>query len=128
MVDHRFLPFAMLAGLFGALSGVVGKLSVTGDMEIVAWARMSFFAANAVCTALMWRFFLKSLSLGPTAVASTLNTGTNFAVSALFGALLFGEEVTALWCVGAAVCCAGMVLIVTEQDHSKASAPASKSG
>ena len=108
----RFITYAVLAGFFGAMSGVVGKLSVTPALEIFFVLRVAFFASNAFCTGQMWRFYLKALSLGPTALAQTLNTGTNFPVSALSGIIIFGETITPLWCLGAALAAAGLVLVV----------------
>lgn len=99
---NLFLFYAALAGTFGAMSGVVGKVSVASTFELHLIFRIMFFAANAVCTGQMWRYYLKALALGSTPVCSIVNTGVNFAVSAILGILVFGETVTALWCLGAA--------------------------
>lgn len=108
----------MLAGMFGALSGVTGKLSVSGDdvSLIMMAARVVLFLGNAVCTGQMWRYYLKALSLGPTPIAQVLNTGTNFAVSAICGILVFGEAVNWIWCVGAAAAAVGLALIATDSE------------
>ena len=124
--QEKFVLYAVLAGLFGALSAVAGKLSVSGDIDtnvIKTVLRVGGIAANAFCTAQMWRFYLKALSLGPTAVAQTLNTGTNFAVSALLGITIFGETVTPLWCLGAACCAAGLVLVVSDPKQKGTATP-----
>lgn len=109
-----FTMYAMTAGLFGGLSGAVGKMSVTDDHSLGVIVRVLFFAANGVCTAQMWRYYLKSLSLGPTAICQVLNTGTNFAVSALVGIVFFGETITTLWLVGAMMVVAGLAIIATD--------------
>jgi uncharacterized membrane protein len=117
--QRQFVTYAVLAGFFGAMSGVVGKLSVTAQMEVFVLFRVLFFASNIYATGQMWRFYLKALSLGPTAMAQTMNTATNFAVSALSGVLIFGEQISLLWCVGAAMCAAGLVLTVSSQKSAK---------
>lgn len=131
-----FFLLASAAGACGALSGVVGKVAVASesipdssvqrtaallggrDSEIALTVvpyllRLLFFLLNAVFTAQMWRFYVKALSFGPTPVCSIVSTGTNFAVSALVGLLVFGEEVTALWAFGALLVVAGLALIVS---------------
>ena len=117
--EGPFLFYAMLAGVFGALSGVCGKLSVVGTMEIAVVLRALSFAANVYSTGQMWRYYLKALSLGPTPIASIVNTGTNFAVSALFGFLVFSEGVNWVWCCGAILICIGMSIIVAQEAPSK---------
>eukprot|EP00658_Telonema_sp_P-2_P018127 TRINITY_DN17109_c0_g1_i2.p3 TRINITY_DN17109_c0_g1~~TRINITY_DN17109_c0_g1_i2.p3 ORF type:complete len:113 (-),score=17.69 TRINITY_DN17109_c0_g1_i2:201-539(-) len=94
--------------------GVVGKLSVGDDFSLGVLVRVLLFAANAVCTAQMWRYFLKALQHGSTPVCTILNTGTNFAVSGICGALLFGEAISALWLTGAAFILAGLTVIATD--------------
>jgi multidrug transporter EmrE-like cation transporter len=74
------------------------------------------FGGNAVATGAMWRYFLKALSLGPTPVAQIINTGVNFAASAFFGILLFGEVVGPLFWVGAATVLLGLALIVKDEN------------
>ena len=109
-----FTVNAMAAGCFGGLSGVVGKLSVGDDFSLGVVVRVLLFAANALCTAQMWRYFLKALQHGSTPVCTILNTGTNFAVSGICGALLFGEAISALWLTGAAFILAGLTVIATD--------------
>lgn len=110
----QFTMYAMTAGAFGGLSGAVGKMSVADSHSLGAIVRVLFFAANGVCTAQMWRYFLKALSLGPTPVCQVLNTGTNFAVSALLGILFFGEVITGMWLAGACMVVAGLAIIATD--------------
>ncbi|SYZ68756.1 hypothetical_protein [Leishmania braziliensis MHOM/BR/75/M2904] len=146
VVAHRaapmFLVNASVAGACGALSGVVGKLAVESarvpllvrsgglylqldlaTMEmvqaVVPWLlRIFLFLMNAVLTASMWRFYLKALSQGPTPVCQILNTGTNFVVSAVTGLVLFSEEVTLMWGVGALLIVIGLALVVSDPQVS----------
>lgn len=147
--NHLFIFYASLAGICGALSGIVGKVAVastsvvevakymgwgnatsfslessqqtTGESstDVVWWILLSlrvlFFASNAFFTAQMWRYYIKSLALGPTPVCQIINTGTNFAVSAFFGILFFGEEVTTTWAAGALMVVIGLGLVVSSQ-------------
>ncbi|KPA84818.1 hypothetical protein ABB37_01296 [Leptomonas pyrrhocoris] len=133
-----FLLNASLAGVCGALSGVVGKLAVESArvpslvragaaflqldaqttetvQAVVPWLlRLLFFLLNAVLTGSMWRFYLKALSQGPTPVCQILNTGTNFVVSAFAGLVFFAEEVTPMWGVGALLIVLGLALVVSD--------------
>lgn len=112
--QRSFVLFAMLAGTFGALSGVVGKLSVTSDVALEWYLRVVCFAANGLCTAEMWRYYLKALSLGPTPTCQILNTGANFAVSALFGYAVFHEAINAMWLLGAMLVVLGLGITATD--------------
>jgi uncharacterized membrane protein len=114
MSQSQFVMYALLAGLYGALSGACGKLSVGDDVPVLLVLRGVLFAANGVCTGQMWRYYLKALSLGSTTTAQMINTGANFSASALFGILIFGEQVSTLWMVGAAVTCVGLALVASD--------------
>ncbi|EAN84195.1 hypothetical protein C3747_121g11 [Trypanosoma cruzi] len=140
--SRMFFAHASLAGAFGALSAVVGKLAVTKDSDsllFVALAsffsrgelrdaelqwvgvvtlviRVLLFASNIFFTAQMWRWHLKALSCGPTPVCQIVNTGMNFAVSAFFGLFVFREEISAMWAVGALLVAIGLALVVSDAD------------
>jgi len=115
----HYALFAMIAGLFGALSGVFGKLTLSSAEGNVLgsalpwWTRMIFFALNGVCTAQMWRYYLKALRFGPTPACQVSSTGSNLCFSAVMGYLLFGETVTTLWFVGASCVVVGLACIVS---------------
>lgn len=111
-----FFFYAALAGTFGALSGVAGKLSVADTFQYATeWLRLVFFTFNGICTAQMWRYYLKALANGPTPMCSIVSTGTNFVLSAVCGILIFGETVNALWCVGAGLVVGGLAVIATAE-------------
>ncbi|CAD2216178.1 hypothetical protein AGDE_05530 [Angomonas deanei] len=81
----------------------------------VSWIlRVVSFVGNAMLTGQMWRYYIKALSLGPTPVCSIINTGTNFAVSAFMGLVLFGEEVNYTWACGALLVVIGLAIVVTD--------------
>lgn len=125
----RFFLFASIAGICGALSGVAGKAAVATDgihqvgrvlglqtTSLDSWAamllRFILLGLNAVFTAQMWRYYLKSLSLGSTPVCQIVSTGTNFAASAFMGVLFFREEVSVVWAIGALFVVIGLALVV----------------
>jgi uncharacterized membrane protein len=102
---------AVAAGLFAALSGVLGKLSVTNEVDVPWLLRMIFFALNPVCTVQMWRYYLKALSVAPTPKCQIVNAGTNFAASAILGVIIFSETINLLWMCGAALVALGLAVI-----------------
>ncbi|KAH9578780.1 hypothetical protein LSM04_004489 [Trypanosoma melophagium] len=147
--DRIFFFYASLAGTFGALSAVVGKLAVMKDSGdalteltttilsffgihdinnnsnsnstwihvmpmLLFGVRGLLFASNAFFTAQMWRWYLKALSCGPTPVCQIVNTGMNFAISAFLGLVVFHEEVTLLWAIGALLVVMGLAVVVTD--------------
>jgi uncharacterized membrane protein len=103
--------YAAIAGVFAALSGVLGKLSVTDDLDLPWLLRMIFFALNPCCTVQMWRYYLKALSVAPTPKCQVVNAGTNFAVSAILGIVIFSETINLLWMCGAALVAIGLAVI-----------------
>lgn len=129
--SHGMLPtlLALLSAVGIRGSGDPRELAETDSEEALAVARLTlcvewllrvvFFASNALFTGQMWRFFLKSLSLGPTPVSQIINTGTNFAVSAFLGLLFFQEEVNAMWAAGALLVVVGLALVVTDPEVAK---------
>lgn len=60
----------------------------------------------------MWALYTKALSISPSAVqVNVVNTASNFIITALLGALVFGEKLPMLWWVGAGFLVAGSVVI-----------------
>eukprot|EP00758_Cryptobia_borreli_P006053 Tbor_TRINITY_DN5067_c1_g1::TRINITY_DN5067_c1_g1_i1::g.14229::m.14229 len=111
---HTYMFYAMLAGCFGGLSGVVGKLSVGDDFTLGFLLRAVLFSLNGVFTAQMWRYFLKALSRGPTPVCHIVNTGVNFVVSAVCGVIIFQETISFMWMCGAVLVAIGLTIIATD--------------
>lgn len=95
---------------------------------LLLFFRTLFFGSNAFFTAQMWRYYLKSLSLGPTPVCQIVNTGTNFAVSALVGIVFFSEAVDTMWCCGAALVVIGLGMVVLGTDAGSAKRNAQDKG
>jgi drug/metabolite transporter (DMT)-like permease len=60
----------------------------------------------------MWAFYTNALSRAPSAVhANIVNTSSNFVITALLGAMVFGERLPLLWWVGAGLLISGSVVI-----------------
>lgn len=145
-IASEFFMFASLAGICGAMSSVAGKMAVMTDfiphaidntatyfgfhvrkneegilMSVLATlpllVRLVLFCSNLVFTTQMWRFYIKSLALGPVPVAQIVNTGVNFGVSALMGFLFFHEEITLLWASGAILVIIGLAIVVDGQSR-----------
>jgi drug/metabolite transporter (DMT)-like permease len=65
-----------------------------------------------ILSSTMWALFTRALSLSPSAVkVNVINTAANFIITALLGALIFGESLPLLWWMGAALLIAGSVII-----------------
>lgn len=63
-------------------------------------------------SATMWTFYTKALASSPSAVhVNIVNTTSNFLITAILGALIFGEKLPALWFLGAAFLVTGGVII-----------------
>ena len=53
----------------------------------------SFFVMNLIFNGVMWGLFTKALTLATSTVrVSVINTSANFMVTAVLGAVIFGEE------------------------------------
>lgn len=126
------LGLASLAGVCGALSGVVGKASVTtssvgsflgyfgfdvegeGRWYYATWGlRLLFLLLNIFFTAQMWRYFLKALAVGSTPVCQIISSSVNFSLSAIMGILFFEEKITLLWGYGAVCIVIGLGMVVS---------------
>lgn len=74
--------------------------------------RALFFALNLVFNLAMWSLFTTALTRATsTTRVSIVNTSANFFVTAVLGALVFGEKLPGMWWVGAALLAAGTVVV-----------------
>jgi uncharacterized membrane protein len=80
--------------------------------------RAAVFGLSFLFTGTMWALYTKALSAGPSAVkVNIVNTASNFIVTALLGAIVFGEKLPLLWWVGAGFLVAGSVVIGRRDEH-----------
>ncbi|KAF2488120.1 hypothetical protein BDY17DRAFT_240622, partial [Neohortaea acidophila] len=126
----QWLLYAITSGGCAALNGAFAKLTTTH--LTTAWAaqisyslglneqstavdylvRGFFFLMNLAFNGVMWALFTRALTLANSTVrVSVINTSANFMITALLGALIFGEELSGLWWVGAGLLVAGSVII-----------------
>lgn len=74
--------------------------------------RAAVFGLSFLFTGTMWALYTRALSVSPSAVkVNIVNTASNFIVTAVLGALVFGERLPPLWWVGAGLLVAGSVVI-----------------
>lgn len=78
-----------------------------------------FFLLNLLFNAIMWGLFTRALALASSTVrVSVINTSANFMVTALLGAMIFGESLPGLWWLGAAMLVAGSVIIGRREEKT----------
>ncbi|KAI9167179.1 Transmembrane protein 42 [Paramyrothecium foliicola] len=135
-VRAQWIFFAIASGACAAFNGVFAKLTTTelttslsnsiADLlglkaherivELVV--RGAFFALNLTFNGVMWSLFTTALARGTsTTQVSIMNTSTNFILTALMGLFIFGEDLPAMWWVGATLLVVGNV-IVGRKDES----------
>jgi hypothetical protein len=74
--------------------------------------RAFFFAMNISFNALMWALFTAALARGDsTTRVSVINVSANFLVTAVAGAMIFGEDLRGWWFLGAGLLVCGSVVI-----------------
>jgi hypothetical protein len=75
---------------------------------------------NLLFNALMWALFTAALTRGDsTTRVSIINVSTNFMVTAVLGAVIFGEDLPGLWWVGAGLLAVGNVVIGRREKGQK---------
>ncbi|KAK3714927.1 hypothetical protein LTR37_007417 [Vermiconidia calcicola] len=73
--------------------------------------------------AVMWGLFTRALTLASSTVrVSVINTSANFMLTAVLGALIFGEELPGLWWLGAGLLVAGSVIIGMREESGEVDA------
>jgi uncharacterized membrane protein len=125
-----WLLLALSSGFCAALNGVFAKLTTTAltsslathistllslppsNIYIEYAIRGAFFGLNLLFNGFMWALFTAALAKGDsTTRVSIVNVSANFVVTALLGAVIFGESLPGLWWVGAGLLAVGNVVI-----------------
>lgn len=79
-----------------------------------------FFSLNLLFNAVMWGLFTRALTLATSTVrVSIINTSANFMLTAVLGAMIFGESLPAMWFLGAAMLVTGSVIIGRREEGMK---------
>src|ERR1700755_772243 len=90
--------------------------------------RAAIFGLSFMFTGTMWALYTKALSASPSAVkVNIVNTASNFIITALLGAIVFGEKLPILWWLGAGLLVAGSVVIGRREEGGDEDATAKKS-
>ncbi|KAF1800441.1 hypothetical protein V8B55DRAFT_1536011 [Mucor lusitanicus] len=129
-----FIPFAIVSGLFAALSSVFAKLFsdektavfhsyISGHFHDVVPEHTSLLITRGVCFALifgcnsvMWTTFTKALNAASSSVqVSIVNGAVNFSASAILGYFVFDEPLALRWWIGASFILAGTILLSQSQ-------------
>ncbi|OJD40732.1 transcription initiation factor iia small subunit [Diplodia corticola] len=132
-----WLVLAIGSGACAAFNGVFAKLTTTSlttswshallsffnltpDNKVFEFAfRGVFFLLNLLFNAIMWGLFTRALTLASSTVrVSIINTSANFMITAILGALVFGESLPGLWWLGAAMLVAGSVIIGRREEKT----------
>ncbi|XP_053736785.1 transmembrane protein 42-like [Synchiropus splendidus] len=135
--------YAALAGLLGATSSLLAKLSLGTDHLVLmcesslsGWSGIQtgtcdwlHLPLRLLCGGLlltsntvMWNLFSKALRhCSSSATATVTTTATNFIASAALGRWLFGEAQAALWWVGITITLCGLLILhgSSPQDQDK---------
>jgi hypothetical protein len=94
-------------------SSIATLLSLDPSNKIIDFlTRAFFFSMNLSFNALMWALFTAALARGDsTTRVSVINVSANFLVTAVAGAVVFGEDLRGWWFLGAGLLVAGSVVI-----------------
>uniref|UniRef100_A0A0B6Y8D3 EamA domain-containing protein n=1 Tax=Arion vulgaris TaxID=1028688 RepID=A0A0B6Y8D3_9EUPU len=91
---------------FGFALPVLIKDELTLGSQLVAVAGIIFF------NALMWLLFTKSMHMcTSTLEATACTTSSNFFFTAVFGKVLFREQLGILWCIGSLLMVLGLAVL-----------------
>ncbi|KAL9113082.1 MAG: hypothetical protein Q9227_002694 [Pyrenula ochraceoflavens] len=127
-----WLLLAIASGACAAINGVFAKLTTTSLTTSLATSlshllslpptpvnlllRATFFGLNLAFNVAMWTLFTAALTRGDsTTRVSIVNVSSNFVVTAVCGAVVFGEKLPGWWWVGAGCLVVGNVVIGRER-------------
>lgn len=104
-------------------SGIATLLGLDENNTYVNLAlRGLFFGLNIVFNIAMWALFTAALTRGSsTTRVSIVNVSSNFFITAVLGAMIFGEKLPLGWWLGAGLLAAGNVVIGRREESEKPS-------
>ena len=102
-------------------SGLASFLGLAEDNTYINIAlRGTFFGLNIVFNIAMWALFTAALTRGSsTTRVSIINVSSNFFITAILGAIIFGEKLPLGWWCGAGLLAAGNVVIGRREEAEK---------
>lgn len=103
--------YAVVAGFFAAVASASVKMAFSGTAcKIFA---LFGIAGYIICNVLMWWAHIRSLKeCSSTFKAVAVNTGINFIVTSLIGAMCFDEVHSVGWWCGIIILISGTTLII----------------
>ncbi|CAI4229880.1 unnamed protein product [Auanema sp. JU1783] len=119
---NHYLPYSILAGVCGSLGGLTSKLAFGRDGEklgdVFFWVSVTFFI---VFNLIMWWAYTRSLAKSSSALMPmVINTGVNFSLTGIFGAVLFEEIHGFVWWIGLFTVLCGITLMANEKkEHNE---------
>lgn len=133
-INYYLVTNSLLSGLLACLVSISVKLTFTDynlhfiDQKsnsqtsylVILLIRCIFFASSFILNAFMWIFYTKSLQLSSnTLLATSFNKLSNFICSALFGILLFNENLKYTWFIGIAFITCGIFILNKSETRTK---------
>ncbi|CAJ0587025.1 unnamed protein product, partial [Mesorhabditis spiculigera] len=115
------IVYPVLAGVFASLAAIASKVTFAN----YSWQNdplpfLAFLSAALVSNVLMWLFFTKALARSTSTVkVMAINTGTNFALTGILGAAIWGETHSIVWWLGLSLVISGSALLLNEEDEKK---------
>lgn len=102
-------------------SNIASLLGLAEDNAYVnVVLRGIFFGLNIVFNIAMWALFTAALTRSSsTTRTSIVNVSSNFFITAILGAMIFGEKLPLLWWAGAGLLAAGNVVIGRREEGEK---------
>ncbi|XP_046397108.1 uncharacterized protein LOC124164002 [Ischnura elegans] len=91
------------------------------DGDIISWiVKAVMVVCMIACNTAGLTFYVKALKSSKSTLPATLtSTSTSFILSAVLGALMFGETTSLLWWMGAVMVVIGLLLVSGEKDLAK---------
>ena len=104
---------SVLSGILAASAGVFGKYGFQ-ESEDLWYYKIASVAIMLVLNSLMLKFLVDSFKDIGAAKATVINLTFNYVFSAALGALIYSEEISLNWVIGAMLMSIGVGIITTE--------------
>lgn len=133
-VSGSALVSCALAGLFGSLSGTLGKLAASeficsADPELIlsfdptalscAVLRIGMLVANFVCGGTMWVYYIRGMNASSSVTGTVAVNAASTLFTAILGFMVFSEKPNAMWLLGAVCIGGGLALMAPGMQAAK---------
>ena len=130
---------ATIAGFCGALASLTGKLisyqsffkdkclknfiEIINDAQWYCWyfastVQILFIIVTLILNSIMWTVFVESMQHLGSSEAMVINIATNIFMSALCGWLIFAEQLSFLWWLGAVFILSGLSILLVPSSNT----------